>query len=74
MFIQRREIRVPVAGPPPPDIFMRREITSRDDFAWFSRKILGEGKWGGTKYRRIPESQGDWKGRVPKCSLPRKTL
>ena len=33
---------------------------------------MGEGKWGRTKYRRIPESEGDWKGRVPKCSLPRK--
>ena len=33
---------------------------------------LGEGKWGRTKYRRIPESEGDWKGQVPKCSLPRK--
>ena len=35
--------------------------------------VLGEGKWGRTKYRRIPESEGDRKGRVPKCSLPRKT-
>ena len=23
-----------------------------------------EGKWGRTKYKRIPESEGDWKGRV----------
>ena len=30
---------------------------------------LGVGKWGRTKYKRIPESEGDRKGRVPKCSL-----
>ena len=35
---------------------------------------LGGGKWGCTKYRRILKSEGDWKGRVPKRSLPRKTL
>ena len=34
---------------------------------------LGERKWGRTKYRRIPESESDRKGRVPRCSLPRKT-
>ena len=32
--------------------------------------FLGEVKWGRTKYRRIPESEGDGKGRVPKCSSP----
>ena len=31
--------------------------------------LLGEGKWGCTKYRRIPNCEGDWKGRVPKSSL-----
>ena len=42
----------------------------------FEGHCLGEGKWGRTKYRRIPKSEGDWKGRVPKCSLPtrKKTL
>ena len=25
---------------------------------------LGEGKWGRTKYTRVPGSEGDWKGRV----------
>ena len=38
------------------------------------KAVLGEGKWGHTKYRHIPESEGDWKGRAPKCSLARKTL
>ena len=33
---------------------------------------LGEGKWGRKKCRRIPKCGGDWQGRVPKCSLPRK--
>ena len=36
--------------------------------------FLGEGKWGRKKYRRIPKCEGDWQGRVPMCSLPRKTL
>ena len=46
----------------------------------FSEAVIGRGenqemgKWGRTKYRRIPEGEGDWKGRVPKCSLPRKSL
>ena len=35
---------------------------------------LGEGKWGRKKCRRIPKCEGDWQGRVPKCSLPRKSL
>ena len=35
---------------------------------------FGEGKWGRKKCRRIPKCDGDWQGRVPKCSLPRKTL
>ena len=35
---------------------------------------LGEGKWGRKKCRRIPKREGDWQGRVPKCSLPRKPL
>ena len=35
---------------------------------------LGEGKWGRKKCRRIPKRGGDWQGRVPKCSLPRKPL
>ena len=35
---------------------------------------LGEGKWGRKKCRRIPKREGDWQGRVPKCSLPGKTL
>ena len=43
-------------------------------FAYFTRSsFLGQGKWGRTKYRRIPKCEGDWKGRVPKCSLPRRT-
>ena len=37
-----------------------------------SPEVLGEGKWERTKYRRIPKSAGDWKGRVPKCSPPPK--
>ena len=40
----------------------------------FSLRKLGEGKWGRTKYRRIPESKGYWKGRIPKRALPGKTL
>ena len=35
---------------------------------------LGEGKWGRKKCRRIPMCEGDWQGRVPMCSLHRKTL
>ena len=35
---------------------------------------LGEGKWGRKKCRRIPKCEGDWQGRVPKCSLTRKTF
>ena len=31
-------------------------------------------KWGREKCRRIPKREGNWQGRVPKCSLPRKTL
>ena len=34
--------------------------------------LLGEAKWGCKKCRRIPKCEGDWQGRVPKCSLPRK--
>ena len=37
---------------------------------WF--QTLGKGKWGRKKCRRIPKCEGDWQGRVPKCSLPRK--
>ena len=39
-------------------------------FQFFS----GEGKWGRTKYRRIPTCEGDKQGRVQRCSLPWKTL
>ena len=37
-------------------------------------RISGKGKWGHTKYRRIPKCEEHKQGRVPKCSLPRKTL
>ena len=30
------------------------------------------GSGGRTKCRRIPESEGDWKGRIPKCALPQR--
>ena len=43
------------------------EICDRD-------RMLGEENWGRTKHRRIPESECDCQGRVPKRSLPRKTL
>ena len=29
---------------------------------------------GAYKVQAYPESEGDWKGQVPKCSLPRKAL
>ena len=38
----------------------------------YENKMLGEGKWGRTKYRRIPESEGDWKGRVPNVPFAEK--
>ena len=38
------------------------------------RSEFGEEKWGRKKCRRIPNRVGDWQGRVPKRSLPRKTL
>ena len=31
-------------------------------------------KWRCTKYRHIQKREGDWQGRLPKCSLLRKTL
>ena len=36
--------------------------------------LLGEGKWGRKKCRRIPKREGDWQERVPKRSLHPKTL
>ena len=33
------------------------------------QSILGEGKWGCKKCRRIPKREGDWEGPLPKCSL-----
>ena len=41
-------------------------------FSYF--QCLGEGKWGRKKSRRIPTREGDWQGRVPKCSLPPSNL
>ena len=35
----------------------------RDNFLCLNVKsYFKKGKWGRTKYRRIPESEGDWKG------------
>ena len=52
-----------------PPIRFSQNATPAKVWALPDKENLGEGKWGRTKYRRIPESEGDWKGRVPKCSV-----
>ena len=49
-----------------------KETSSKGEKQGYPKKhVLGEGKRGRKKYRRIPKCEGDWQGQVPKCSLPR---
>ena len=41
---------------------------------WTCPSFSGEGKWGRTKYRRIPKCEGDKQGRVPKVPEPQKKI